>query len=411
MAFLSGPVSFQRFFVGGKLPRDVDDSFVRALARHAFGTSPAGRDGVQVGWIGPGHLFETEIAAERIAFGRFVVLGMRTDRLSPPANVLRGYIRMEEEAALSSSGREYLSKSERRAAREAALARAEQESRVGAFRRMSASPVMMDLERRVVYLGGAGVAAADRLLQLFRDTFGAYLEAATADALATRRMLAAKTERKLENLQAARFVSPPEGAQDRGFDAARELTFLGREFLTWLWHRISQEEPGLRLSHGDEVTVAIDRSLRLRCDFGLTGATTISADAPTHLPEAAAALSIGKQPVRAGLVVGGALGELRCTLDATRMSVSGLVLPEDRSPEDARTRLERRLELIADVAELIDGLFELFLTERTGREWSAIERTIAAWVGGVAYPSKNGSRRAAGQNGHANSDRARATTA
>lgn len=409
MAFLSGPVSFQRFFAGGKLPREVDDSFVRALARHAFGASPAGRDGVQVGWIGPGHLFETEIAADRIAFGRFVVLGMRADRLSPPANVLRGYIRMEEEVALRNSGREYLSKTERRTAREAALARADQEARGGAFRRMSAAPVMIDLEQRVVYLGSAGTAAADRLLQLFRDTFGAYLEAATAETLATRCMLAAKSERKLENLQPARFIRPPEGAQEHGFDAARELTFLGREFLTWLWHHISQEAPGLRLAHGDEVTVAIDRSLRLKCDFGLTGSTTITADSPALLPEAAAALSIGKQPVRAGLVLGGALGELRCTLDAARMSVSGLTLPDDRSPEDARARVERRLELIADVAELIDGLFELFLAARTGREWAAGEREIREWVASLADQPRGDSRRAAENNGHASPGRRVAT--
>ncbi|MCK4340498.1 MAG: hypothetical protein KAY37_02090 [Phycisphaerae bacterium] len=383
MAFASGPVSFLRFMIDGSLPTDITDKLVQAVNSRAFGKSGVQSDGTQSGWIGPRHLFETEIAAEHIACGPFVHLAVRIDRLKAPANVVKAYIRLEEETALQTGGREFLNRGEKRQAREAALIRADQETRAGGFRRMKAYPLLIDLEHQMVYLGNSGPSVADKVMQLFYDTFGRGLEPVDPERVAVRIMERARKTRALESLTPFTLVTPPEGYGEAavGF-AGTDLNFLGKEFLTWLWYRIDADEGPLKVRTGDEVTVMIDKIVRLKCDFGLTGTDVITADSPANLPEARAALRIGKQPTKMGLIVGAPAGEFRFTLDGMRLAVSGLTLPEDETEQDVRARLEQRFESITDVANLLDALFEMFLLSRTDRNWSRDLRSMSAWAAG-----------------------------
>lgn len=384
MGFAGGTVSFQRFFVDGPMLTDVTDTFLSQLQGRAFGRLATLPDDTELGWIGPGHLFETELRAERIAFGRFVLLALRVDTLKAPPAVVRSYVRQEEETALQASGREYLSKGERKRARQAATDRAAQEVRAGAFRRSQSYPALFDLAGRTAYLGALGQSVGEKFMVLFHDTFGANLTPAWPETLATRKLSAAKRDRALEGLMPSHLIRPPAGAEETTLEAG-DLRFLGREFLSWLWFNADRERGGLSIAGGDDVTVAIEKSLKLVCDFNLTGSDTIAAESPTALPEARAALTVGKQPTKAGLVLGSKLGEFHLALDALRMTVSGLVLPEEEGGQEAdyRARLEQRFEQIADVAELLDGMFEAFLLKRTSTsEWTAEHRALRAWAGG-----------------------------
>lgn len=384
MGLVSGPVSFQRFFISGRMPRDpLDERFFEALNARAFGRLAPLPDDTQIGWIGPRHYFETELEAGHCVFGPYVLVAVRLDRLRAPAGVLKSYIRLEEEAAREAGGKEFLSKGEKRKAREAALLRAEKEAKAGDFRRIAAAPLLIDLAQQTVYLGGLSTALGDKVMQLFADTFGCTLEPATPARLADRLLAASKNQRALENLPPSHLVRPPEGAAERGeVHIAGDVSFLGRELLTWLWHQVEQDEGTLRIGSGDDVSVGIERTLRLKCDFGLTGTTTIMSEQPTGLPEARAALAIGKQPVKAGLVLGAPFGEIRLTLEAARFGVSGLVIPEDAAEPDWRARREQRFERIGEAAALLDALFELFLARRVGREWNRELRELAGWAAG-----------------------------
>lgn len=382
MAFAGGPVSFQRFLIEGSLSRDVDERFVAALRARAFGSSPPQPDDTQCGWIGPRHVFDTELAGETIACGAYVHVGVRLDKLSAPPSVLRAYVRMEEDALRQTGGRALLSRAELRRAREAARERAGQEARAGDFRRIAAYPVLIDLEHQQVFLGTLSLSAADKVLQLFHATFGCGLVPADPERCAMRVLERGGDLRKLENLAPFTLVRAPRDGEPEfeGVDA----NFLGKEFLTWLWYRIDADTGPLKIHSGDEVTVMIDKVLRLKCDFGLTGTDVITADGPANLPEARAALASGKQPTKMGLLLGCPLGEFRFTLEGPRLAVSGLIVPEEDGADDPRARLERRFELIADTGHLLDALFELFVAVRTGRKWNHELRDMSAWAAGQA---------------------------
>lgn len=383
MGFASGPVSFQRFLIDGSMPANVTERFVRAVNDHAFGRLAMLPDDTQLGWIGPNHLFETDIAAESIACGPYVHLAVRVDRLKAPPSVIRAYVQVEEQAMLQAKGREFLNRGEKRQARERALGRADQETRAGTFRRMNAYPLLIDAKHRTVFLGTLSATVADKVMQLFYDTFGRGLEPADPERLATRILDQQQRTRTLEGLAPFTLVKPPDGLADSASVLSEtDLCFLGKEFLTWLWCQTESDDGPLRVSAGDEVTVLLDRTLRLKCDFGVTGTDVITADNPTSLPEAKAALRIGKQPTRAGLILGSPHGEFRFTLDGPRLAVSGLVLPEDETSQNGRARQEQRFELIADAAHLLDALFELFVLRRTARGWSRDLQALSAWAAG-----------------------------
>lgn len=393
MGLANGPISFQRFHIDGRFSQHVDDELVAAIQHRAFGRTPPAVDDTQIGWVGPRHVLETDIDARQIASGRFVHLSMRIDRLRPPPAVLRSYVFQEEQAMREASGRDLLHRKQRRQAREQARLRAEQEARSGAFRRISAVPVLIDLAERVVYLGALGTTVADKLIELFRDTFAAPLEPVDVDRLATNLLLASGDTRQLDTLAPFSLVEPPDGASDE--DTApltTDLSFLGKELLTWLWYRCDAGEAGLHLQRGDEVAVMIEKTLRMRCDFALTGTDVIMSESPTRLPEARAALGIGKQPTKAGLIIGSPSGEFRLTLDGPRLAVSSLILPEPPESDAGRrgddqaagAALEQRFELLADAASLLDALFEVFLRERISDDWPAQVRKMSAWARGQA---------------------------
>jgi Putative exonuclease, RdgC len=383
VSFIAGSATFQRLFISGKPMHNPDDEFFRKLAARAFGRNAVASDAEQIGWIGGRHLLDTDIKPEHTVFGSFVHLAIRVDKLTIPPNLLKAYIRMEEDAVREVTGRDFLSKGERKKAKETAVLRAEQEAKTGAFRRSAAVPVLIDLANAYVLVGSSGSAVADRVMKLFSDTFGRSLEPATAEAIARRIMLGTKHPAALDNAAPFRLVDAPDGyEQGESAGVAGDLSFLGREMLSWLWHRADREDGRLAIRGGDELSVMIDRSLKLKCDFGLTGTTSIVADGPTSLPEARAALRIGKQPARAGLIIGGQLGEFRLTLDPARFAVGGLIVTEDQAEKDFRARIEQRFELIVDALHLLDGLFELYVTARTSREWPRELAAMSAWARG-----------------------------
>lgn len=392
MAFASGNVSFRRFFISGKPLGDADDRFLKALNECAFGRRGSADPATQCGWISGRHLFDHELTAEKVAFGRYVHLALRIDKLNVPGAVARSLMKMEAEAALQANGRAFLNKTEQRMARESGKLRIEQEMKSGAFRRIAAYPLLIDLEAGVLLFGNTGEAAGERLLELFGNTFNRALIPADADTVAERTL--GSESRALEQARPFYLALKPEGFDDGDGLSAAGVYFLGREFLTWLWFLIDTQQTavlrrgarglaGASPSHsGDEIAVMIDRTLRLECAFGVTGADVITADAPAGLPEARAALSIGKLPTKAGLLIGSPAGEFGLALDGPRMTVSGLVLPEGERTDDPRAALEERFERCFDCATLIDVLFELFLRRRLRADWAQMQSEMIAWARG-----------------------------
>ena len=165
---------------------------------------------------------------------------------------------------------------------------------------------------------------------------------------------------------------PPLPGQDR--------SFLGREFLAWLWHCIEKKEGLFELERRRSVTVAIERAMHLDCSFGLTGSDTIRTDVPARAPEAYAALRIGKVPTKMGLLIGGAAEEWGLTIDGSRYTVTGLHVPRPEEEDDPVSIREYRFHQIRDVAAILDQLLGEFLRLRLDVGWTKQLAAMSRWA-------------------------------
>ncbi|MCB9867869.1 MAG: hypothetical protein H6816_14685 [Phycisphaerales bacterium] len=381
MGLASGRVTFRRYRLGGLVHDCVDDVLLEKLNRAAFGRyGSAAADGVEIGWITPQHLFDVDFGGEKIAVGRFAHLMLRVDRNSPPAAIKRSYFLMEQAAALEASGKAFLTRSEQRQAKDAATQRAEAEARSGAFRRISAFPVLIDLERQALYFGSTSNGANDHLIRLFGDTFECPIEPVSAHSLAMRSADEQGGKRALEDARPAHFIEPPDEVDGDVYSLDPEdRGFFGREFLTCLWYGIERAEGVFELLQKADVAASLATHMQLKCDFNLTGTATLRCDAPARAAEARAALAIGKQPSRLGLMLAAQAGEWTFTLDGAKFDVSGLVLPPVEG-EDKSAVLETRCTSLADLCAVLDGLFAAFMRVRLSGEWDAVARDIKRWA-------------------------------
>jgi len=385
MGFASGGVSFRRYQISGWRAGGMDDDAVAALKALAFGSlRETSADGTEVGWIAPTHLFDSEIELDKITVGRFVHLAMRLDRLGAPPAVVRSYQRMEEAAALAVSGKEFLSKKQRREAKEAAQARAEKEAQAGSFRRIAAHPLVIDLEERIVYFSSLGNGPHEKLLALFAKTFNARLTPLDASEQAGRIAEQHGWSRFFDDAEPVHLTDSPTGDAGNGFDD-HDRSFLGREFLTWLWHTTETGDGTVSLA-GDgrtalpgDVSVMLSKSLQLDCDFHATGRTGVYTDGPTLAPEARAAMAIGKQPTKTGLVLAAGPEQYTLGFDAVRFSVSGLRLPEIEEPSPT-ARLEERYLLITRCSAILNALYAAFLKDRLSGRYAPKLGELRSWA-------------------------------
>ncbi|GIK16681.1 MAG: hypothetical protein BroJett003_16450 [Planctomycetota bacterium] len=369
--------------MAGRHPESFDGAMLSALAEHAFGRhATATGDGLELGWIRPTHLFDTDFSSESgVTVGRFTYVALRVDRTGAPPAIVRSYRMMEEAARLADSGREFLTRSQKKEAKEAALARAEQEAKEGVFRRVSATPLLIDWADGAAYFGSTSASAADRLTTLCADTFDISLVPAHSEEVAFRIAQRLGLLSAFEESAPEYVAPPPQGAA--GFDTgaldAHDRTYLGREFLTYLWNLRDDAEGLCPIGGGKEVEFVLHKSLSLECERGVTGRLSIRADAPATSAEARAALASGKQPTKLSLlaVIGGE--EASFTLDGRQFTVSGLALP--RSDEkDAAAALEERFMTLRLVADTLDAMYAEFLRLRLGNGWSRTWSGVRAWA-------------------------------
>lgn len=379
MGFTKGSVTFKRFIVQGTVMPDVD-MLLDKLSSQAIGRGGVQlADGTHSGWITGEHICDVDFSRMKNALGDGLLFAIRIDTNKPPTDLVRSYQRQNEAAMLEASGREFLSKAERREAREQAVSRADLEARSGTFRRMRQVPAFWDLKRNEVYLASTGMAVIERFVTLFHSTFELLPIPVTAGVLAER--WATDQARELGECTPARFVDPPDDAQvDESFGCATN-GFLGTEWLTWLWFA-TQVESSQFMTTGKPVTVMFEKTVQMACAFGLTGTLALKADDVTRLPELKSAMAEGKLPVRAGIQIAANGDAFGLNLRGDLMQYSGVQLPPPEDVTNARGVTEERIEHLRSLIRACDDLYEAFLCDRFSAGWTARLKQMRLWISG-----------------------------
>lgn len=173
MGLFSGSFTFRKFRVTDDIPREFQQDLAKNLARFAFREiNPQTNPEYSIGWVPPFDPLEGNLAVEKVVLGKYILLGIRRDKKSISAPMLKAQISEALRAKRRERNGRKLSKEETNEVRE----------QVKDKLIRSVSPVTnffemaWNYETGEVYFSSQAAKAAAEFAELFEETFKLSLE-------------------------------------------------------------------------------------------------------------------------------------------------------------------------------------------------------------------------------------------
>jgi len=115
MSIFSSSVSITRYNVIGKVQSPVIETIANGLTRFAIQDIDGEQAEKQAGWTSFHDPYRPEFGDSSFLIGSYLVFSMRLDKKSVPPKVVKKYYAMEMADTLVKTGREYLSRNEKKA--------------------------------------------------------------------------------------------------------------------------------------------------------------------------------------------------------------------------------------------------------------------------------------------------------
>ena len=172
-------------------------------------------------------------------------------------------------------------------------------------------------------------------------------------------------------------------------DRLNTTSYLGREFLTWLWFMSDLQEGLLNLA---EEGPAIELFLTDRIVLSGSGQgaerVAIRTEDPSLSYEARTALRQGKKVEKATLRLVSGQREWTVTIDGESLAISSVKIPALLTRENDE-KFHERLALIDQLDSMVLALFERFLSIRTNlQEWPKVAQQMKDWVRDETPPDR-----------------------
>jgi hypothetical protein len=298
MPFDSGSISFRRFAVIGPQPERIAQEMLDKLAEFALKERELGvPEEVEYGWSGGRHVLDSNFSFDNNVFADALHFALRIDTNKFPGELKKAYLAIEEEALAKKNPSGFISKMQKRDAKDVLRRRVDDELRAGHFRRSKLLPILWDLPAGVVYCSAAG-KSFEYLAEIFERTFNLSLQPLSAGSLALRILEPRGKRRDYEDFRPTRFVHSMTSESEHPeypwvLKGPEPKDFLGNEFLLWLWNESENRSGGSVQTAAGEITLLIDRSLDLDCAYGQSGKDALRGTGPGRMPEARDALRTG----------------------------------------------------------------------------------------------------------------------
>lgn len=163
-------------------------------------------------------------------------------------------------------------------------------------------------------------------------------------------------------------------------DLINSRTFLGSEFLTWLWFRVDCQDGLLNVAGVGTVEVVFDDQMTLDAYVAETQRSDLRGGAPAYSMEAATALRQAKRPTKAKLRVIKEGREWTFTFKAETLDLASIKIPALLTQE-ADDQFFERMYLIEEVEEIMHSLYREFLELRLSDTWEQrFTAAMSEWI-------------------------------
>lgn len=378
MGFLKGGITLQRFRVPGPKPRLFDESYLETLRSSAADRDKvATADGIETGWSAGQHILDTDFTLEKNVYPDHLLFDMRTRTDKLPADRLKAYYETDLAAIVKDNPSGKPSTRQKREAKESARARLEDEAKDGRYRKWKCVPCAWDSGTNTAWFGSTSANDAQRFMNLWGQSFLTELEPINAASLA------ASLHPEAANETLSAFVGGGTSDVTPAWCAGEsDTSFLGNEFLLWLWHFAEVASDTMIVGDGSEVTFMFSGGIEVEDPRGQSGYGTLNSSSAIRLPEAKAAVRAGKLPRKAALTVVRHSEQFSFVIQAETFALSKVKLPQPEGDGSQRERDADRLQHVRDLCETVDQMFALFMSYRMASTWEGQVREIADWLKG-----------------------------
>ena len=158
------------------------------------------------------------------------------------------------------------------------------------------------------------------------------------------------------------------------------LSFLAREYLTWLWFEAQRGGGRVHLDGVGSVRVDFSKRLSLLAPGVASETTAVAADLPALANEARVALQTGKKVASTTLLLDVGERHFEVAIEAETFMFRGVKLPTVLNPGDSE-HLDERLALLDELEAVVDGLYVAFARQRLDKDtWPAVREAMHRWV-------------------------------
>lgn len=162
--------------------------------------------------------------------------------------------------------------------------------------------------------------------------------------------------------------------------STERFSFLGREFLTWLWFEGERRNGRVATETFGDVGVDFGQRLVLESGGDIREGSTVQAEAPTMTEEARTALRTGKKVRRAKILLDVGERHYELSLDAETLTFTGVKLPAVLGGDDPQ-KVDERLRLLDELESLVDELYLTFIKLRKDPvAWNEVSHAMRQWV-------------------------------
>ncbi|NQU43696.1 recombination-associated protein RdgC [bacterium] len=167
MSLISGAISARVYRVEEPPARDALHELGKDLKRYAFQPVRVDRSPRSMGWVSPRNLLDTDLAIEKVLFEDFVVLGLRLDKVTVNAKLLKAYYQQAVQKLLKDQQRKQLSRDERAALME--------RTKIDLMAQQSPTTSLYEMAWNLtshhVYFSATSTALNTEFADLFQETF------------------------------------------------------------------------------------------------------------------------------------------------------------------------------------------------------------------------------------------------
>ncbi len=366
MGLLKGNLSFTRYRLPQGRPGQFPGDMGGQLRKYAFQEMSSGAQQKSVGWTSLENLLDTKFAYGSYAWGAYFAFSFRVDRRTISPALLKLRLLEAERKYLDGSRKGTLSKGQREEIKERVC--------LELLKQTPPNPSFYD----VCWSPGDHWLIFGSLLPKITEDFEKWFEKTFDCPLSPLvpwdpRYLDPGTARKITSLSQGVFLAPQSAPEN-----SRDPSFLGREFLTWLWFKSEERGGAVMIPGKGDVEVLFARRLILESGEGEYCESVICQGLHADLKEGKAAIREGKKVKEARIRLGVETDQWELTLKADRFEFQSVKLPagiaiNEEEEGEKEGRILERIDLTERVMKAVDQLFAAFLSKRLSSQWSAEE--------------------------------------